>query len=154
MTLDEARDWSECHTGRRGKSKTLQYTVDGILFDNKFEAERYVYLKNLYDNGVITELEVQKTFELIPPQYNKVTKKRIESGIYYTADFYYIDEKGKEVVEDVRIALTNSSFLCKRKMMLYFYGIRVTEIRVDPKEWEAEYGTLDTSKFKELKKNV
>ena len=44
-------------------------TVDGITFDSKREATRYLELKTLEKAGKISLLERQKKFVLIPAQY-------------------------------------------------------------------------------------
>jgi hypothetical protein len=55
----------------------------------------------------------------------------IERGLYYIADFVYIDETGHTVVEDVKGykgGATYRVFAQKRKLMLEIYGIKVVEV--------------------------
>ena len=55
----------------------------------------------------------------------------IEEACVYKADFVYIDENGKEVVEDAkgyRDGEAYKTFVIKRKLMLYLKGIRVREV--------------------------
>lgn len=106
-----------------GNHKT---TVDGIIFDSQKEANRYCELKLLQKAGEITELELQKEFVLIPNQYRD--GKLVERKCAYKADFYYFDfRSGKYVCEDVK-GMRTKEYILKRKMMLYMWQIRITEI--------------------------
>ena len=109
--------------------------VDGIVFDSKKEAARYCELKLLQRAGKIKDLELQKTFELIPAQREpetmtktgKVKKgKVIEQSVKYIADFVYT-ENGKTVVEDTK-GFKTKDYIIKRKLMLYVYGIKIREL--------------------------
>lgn len=92
-------------------------TVDGIVFDSMREAARYVELKALKRLGIISELELQPEYELIPAF--KYRGKR-ERSIKYRADFRYRDENGAEIVEDVKGHKTDV-YKLKRKMLLHKY---------------------------------
>ena len=50
------------------KYKNKKTVVDGITFDSKKEASRYLELKKLKDAGFIDDLELQVKFVLIPKQ--------------------------------------------------------------------------------------
>ena len=102
--------------------------VNGILFDSKKEASRYVYLKQQEKAGLISDLELQKKFVLIPKQTDG--KKAVERECAYYADFVYVKD-GETVVEDVkgyRSGQAYALFTIKRKLMLYVHGIRVKEV--------------------------
>ena len=115
--------------------------VDGIVFDSKREAQRYQQLKLMEKAGVICDLKRQVKYELIPAQY--INGKCVERAITYTSDFeYYIlkplrqktvmaepDAKavGQHVVEDVK-GMRTDVYRIKRKLMLYKYGILITEV--------------------------
>lgn len=114
--------------------------LDGIFFDSKKEARRYAELKMLLKVGAISDLELQKPFELIPAQYEPVArygkngkrlkdgKKCIEKSCVYKADFVYIDnETGQQVVEDTK-GMRTTDYIIKRKLMLYVHGIKIKEI--------------------------
>ena len=118
--------------------------VDGIQFDSKKEARRYCELKLMERAGVISGLELQKEFELIPAQYETYErygkkgqrlqdgKRCIEKSCVYKSDFAYIKD-GQLVVEDVKgyrdpQSAGYAKFVIKRKLMLHIYGIRVIEI--------------------------
>lgn len=120
-----------------GNKKTTQ---DGIFFDSRKEARRYAELNMMLRAGVISDLELQKPFELIPAQYEPVArygkngnrladgKKCIEKSCVYKADFTYFDnEKKTLVVEDTK-GFKTKDYIIKRKLMLYKYGIKIQEI--------------------------
>lgn len=118
--------------------------VDGIQFDSKKETQRYCELKLMQRAGVISDLQLQKEFELIPAQYEsferygkkgqrlKDGQRCIEKSCIYKADFAYMKD-GRQVVEDVKgyrdpQSAGYAKFVIKRKLMLHLYGIKVQEI--------------------------
>lgn len=114
-------------------------TVNGETFDSKHEYLRFAELQSLERHGFISRLERQKKFVLIPAQYEpdsigpkggKIKGKLIEREVAYYADFYYFDEEKKEyVVEDAKSPATRTpEYKIKKKMMLYFHGIRIIEV--------------------------
>jgi hypothetical protein len=101
---------------------------NGIKFDSKKEADRYVVLTLLQKAGKISDLQVQVPFELIPSQ--KVDGLTAERPCVYYADFVY-RENGKLVVEDTKGYKKGTAydvFSIKRKLMLHIFGIRIREI--------------------------
>lgn len=114
---------------------------NGIVFDSRKEAQHYAELRLLERCGKIKNLELQKSFELIPAQYETTNEvytrgankgkakqgKCIEKAVTYKADFCYIDEKGYTVVEDTK-GFKTKDYIIKRKLMLYVHGIRIIEI--------------------------
>ena len=92
-------------------------TIDGIKFDSKAEAKRYVELKLLQKAGKITNLELQQKYELQPKYKNN--KGETIRAITYKADFKYI-ENGKKVVEDVK-GMETKDFKLKKKLLEYKY---------------------------------
>lgn len=128
----------------KNKMHNKKVTVDGITFDSKKEARRYCELKLLERAGQIQNLELQKEFELIPAQYENVSReeyikskgkktkgKCIERACKYKADFCYT-ENGEIVVEDTKgyrdpSSASYAKFVIKRKLMLHIYGIRIKE---------------------------
>ena len=110
------------------KYNSKKIIVDGIKFDSRKEASRYVYLKQQEKAGLISNLELQKKFVLIPKQTDG--KKAVERECAYYADFVYVKD-GETVVEDVkgyRNGQAYALFTIKRKLMLYVHGIRVKEV--------------------------
>ena len=97
-----------------GNKKTI---IDGISFDSKKEASRYLVLKDMLKNKEIEDLELQPKFLL---QDSFKYKGKTERKIYYIADFCYI-QKSKIVVEDVKGKKTDV-YKLKRKLFLYKYS--------------------------------
>lgn len=104
--------------------------VDGITFDSKKEGQRYIELKLLERGGLISNLQRQVKYTLIPSQ--KVDGKVVERAVTYSADFVYKDnETGQTVVEDVKGYKGGGAyeiFKIKRKLMLHVHGIRIMEV--------------------------
>ena len=95
--------------------------ADGIKFDSRLEAERYAQLKILERAGVIRDLELQPSFELLPSfRKNGKTWRRT----VYKADFRYIlAENDKTIIEDVKgsTAVITDVFRLKQKLFEYKY---------------------------------
>lgn len=124
--------------GRRkyGNSKTV---FKGEEYDSKRERDRHIFLLDAERRGIISDLRRQVTFHLLPAQYETVEKQLktktkevsvcVERAVDYIADFTYMKD-GQLVVEDTKIAkkLLPPEYVLKRKMMLYFHGIRIKEV--------------------------
>lgn len=115
-----------------GNKKT---TVDGITFDSLKEAKRYKELSLMERAGMIQDLQRQVKYILIPAQREPDTVgarggvhkgKLIERECSYVADFVY-KEKGQPIVEDTK-GMQTKDYILKRKMMLYFHGIKIKEV--------------------------
>ena len=114
-------------------------TSDGVEHDSRKEARRWMELQLLQKAGLISDLNRQVRFELIPTQREPDTigklggvrkGKCIEQSVVYVADFVYSDlKKGEIVVEDVKSEATRKkeSYIIKRKLLLYLKGIRIYE---------------------------
>lgn len=114
---------------KRNKYGAKATTVDGIEFDSKAEAKRYVQLKAMEKAGQVVDLRIQVPFELIPAQ-DKAGRK--ERAVVYVADFTYRDSDGAFVVEDTKSAPTKTrEYVIKRKLMLQVYGIAVREVLIN-----------------------
>lgn len=127
---------------RGNKYHSTKTMVNGVKFDSAKEAQRWSDLSIMQRAGLISNLQRQVKYELIPNQYEEVityTPKRhqekkqkvlLEQGISYIADFVY-EKDGKTVVEDVkgyREGQAYALFKIKRKLMLYIHGIKVVEV--------------------------
>ena len=107
---------------------TKKVEFEGITFDSTPEVDRYRILREAQKRGLISDLQLQKVFTLIPRQTEAVevklkTKTKIverfcEHPVTYAADFVYIRD-GKEVVEDIK-GFATEDYILKRKMMRYF----------------------------------
>lgn len=126
------------------KYNNKKIIVDGIKFDSKKEALRFKELKMLEKAGIISNLQRQVKYTLIPAQYERTdgvyTKGKdkgkpkkgrlIERECAYYADFVYM-QNGDTIVEDVkgyRDGQAYNLFVIKRKLMLYVHGIIIKEL--------------------------
>ena len=111
----------------RSKYRAIKTEVDGIMFDSKKEAGRYVELKKRLDAGIIQDLKLQPKFDCI------INGKKICT---YRADFEYllVDEIGPQgqisyyVVEDVKGFKTDVYRLKKKLVEALFPGTLINEI--------------------------
>lgn len=127
---------------QRNKLGNKKTVIDGIIFDSMREAKRYGELKLLLRAGAISDLELQKVYELIPAYYEEVetgevykigkkkgqkkTKQRtVEQAVTYAADFVY-KKDGETIVEDTK-GFRTKDYIIKRKLMFHVYGIRIVE---------------------------
>lgn len=100
------------------KYKNEEKIVDGIKFDSKLEAMRYIQLKLLLRAGEITDLRTQVEFEL-QPSYKK--NGRTIRAIKYVADFVYYDvRERKTIIEDTK-GFRNDVYKLKKKIFEYKY---------------------------------
>lgn len=107
------------------KYNNTKKTVDGITFDSIIEARRYIILKARLEAGTISDLRLQ-------PHYTIMEGYKDLSGTYirpvqYIADFSYIDEDGKRIVEDVK-GVRTEAYAIKRKLIRDRFGVDVVEI--------------------------
>lgn len=76
--------------------------VDGILFDSKLEAERFIQLKLMLKAGEISDLKLQPEFQIFQGYIDPITGKHHKSR-YYFGDFQYVDkQEHKVIVEDTK----------------------------------------------------
>jgi hypothetical protein len=109
------------HFGKGNKYKNKICYCNGIKFQSQDEMKRYVELRLLENMRMIKDLELQKKYEIIPPQ-------RGEKAANYIADFAYTDvDTGEYIVEDVK-GMKTREYILKRKLMLFVHGIRIKEI--------------------------
>lgn len=122
----------------KNKYHSRKISRDGMTFDSLKEYRRYCELALLEKAGQITGLKLQVPFELLPAQYEtferygkkgqrlKDGSRCIEKAVIYRADFVY-SENGKIIVEDTK-GFKTKDYILKRKMMLYFHGIKIKEV--------------------------
>jgi hypothetical protein len=105
-------------------------------YDSKKEHRRAFELKALEKAGLITDLNEQVKFVLIPKQVElieqfgkkgpiKPKEVTIEQECSYVADFTYI-EKGQFIVEDTK-GFKTPDYKIKRKLMLFTHKIKIKE---------------------------
>lgn len=116
------------------KYKAKKVIVDGETFDSQKEYRRFRELVLLERAGRIQDLQRQVKFVLIPAQYEPDTSGKrggmrrgrlLEREISYVADFVYTED-GKTIVEDSK-GFRTTDYKMKRKMMLFFHGVRIKE---------------------------
>lgn len=100
------------------KYRAVKTTIDGIKFDSKAEANHYLELKTFQNAGVISDLCMQVSYEII------VNGKRI---CKYYADFQFV-ENGVTVVEDVK-GVRTAVYRIKKKLVEALYGIEIVEVK-------------------------
>ena len=109
--------YREKAVSKYGNRKT---ELDGMVFDSRKEAQRWAELKWMERGKLISGLERQVPFEIIP----KTDKYR---AVKYVADFVYTDAKtGEKVVEDCKGVKTDV-YMLKKKLMYWKYGIDIHE---------------------------
>ena len=109
-------------------AKKQKYNNVGHGTSNK-EKNRGAVLELMQRQGLISGMQKQVVYELIPAQYGFVDgkKKCIERACTYRADFVYFDnEKNELVVEDSK-GFRTTEYVIKRKLMLHEHGIRIKE---------------------------
>lgn len=106
----------------RSKYHARKTTVDGIAFDSKREADRYLVLKGMEEDGAIENLRRQVRYELVPAFD---VDGRHYRPVYYVADFVYVED-GKEVVEDVK-GMRTDVYRLKSKLFARRYGMSIKE---------------------------
>lgn len=103
---------------RGNKYKAVRTEVDGITFDSKREATRYMELMLLQRAGEIERLELQPKYDCI------VNGRKICT---YRADFRYFT-KENSVVEDVK-GMKTAVYRLKKKLVEALYpGVTIQEI--------------------------
>ena len=103
---------------KKSKYNAKKTVVNGITFDSKKEAKRYMELKAMEKVGSIQNLQLQVPFVLIE-------KSKYGRSIKYVADFVY-DISGSKVVEDVK-GVKTPVYKLKKRIMAEKYGIIVLE---------------------------
>lgn len=106
---------------KQAKFRNRKVEVDGHVFDSEREADVYSKLKMCQDSGIISDLELQPKFILLPSFKDKsgVTHRQIS----YIADFRYKETGGHIVVIDVKSKVTASHpvYRLKKKLLMYHY---------------------------------
>lgn len=129
--------WNKADVAK-GRSKYGNKKVEafGRVFDSKKEKDRFMVLREAEADGLITDLQCQVKYELIPPiteEYiehlktkDKVRRRTVQFAITYTCDFQY-KKNGEMVVEDVKASksLIAKEFAIKAKLFRWKYGTSI-----------------------------
>ena len=132
-------------TNKYNNKKTV---VDGIVFDSKNESLYYQALKNMKENGLIKDFELQPVFEL-QEKFTKNDKKY--RPITYIADFRVINNDDSFYVVDIKGILTTEF---KIKMKLFNYKYPNIELRLISRsiKFGDEYGFINYYELQEIRK--
>ena len=103
-------------------NKKTEY--QGLKFASIRERNRYIYLKELEDTGKIHNLQLQKKYEL---QEKFILNGKTIRAINYICDFYYIDQYGKEHIEDTK-GMRTETYKIKKKLFQFKYKRNIEEI--------------------------
>lgn len=102
---------------KRSKYGAVKTTVDGIRFDSKKEAKRYVELMDMQKMGMISDLQLQPSYPIVV------------NGIEvceYRADFFF--RRGEtEYVEDTK-GFRTPVYKLKKKLVEAMHGIKIFEV--------------------------
>lgn len=130
-------------------------------FDSKQEYETFLYLKHQEDVGIITMLERQKSFVIIP-KLTKIVSKQLKTKIkyvervdereaVYTPDFCYWKD-GKYVIHEVKSkgTLLARDYPLRRKLIKQAIANHNKEVGFE--EWVfVETGVANKKKKKQFK---
>lgn len=98
------------------KYKNIPTIIDGVRFDSRKEAARWIELRLLEKARLISDLRRQVKFDLV------VNGAKICT---YVADYVYTEE-GQTVVEDAKSSATVTPvFRLKAKLMAAIHGVKI-----------------------------
>lgn len=126
---------------KRNKYGNKKVEFEGVVYDSKKEKDRYIFLRDAENKGVIKDLKRQVTFQLVPAKKkeyvkhlktkDKIVSVTLQRPITYTADFSFIRvSDGEYVVEDVKASkfLLTDKYILKKKMLYAFQDILIKEV--------------------------
>lgn len=121
LTVQQWREQQEAAAPKKKhKYKAKKALVDGIQFDSRREARRYLQLRLLEQAGDITGLELQPEYGLHALGGAQIAK--------YIGDFRYVDvATGQTVLEDAKGVRTRL-YRLKAKWVRLQYGIEIREV--------------------------
>lgn len=111
----------------------------GFRWDSEKEYYRYVMLRQAEKQGLITSLQRQVVFTLLPAvteeqtvqlkTKTKTVTKTVQQPVTYRADFVYTKD-GQQIVEDVKGSprMLTKEYLIKKKFMRGLFGIKIKEV--------------------------
>lgn len=132
--------------GDKNSAKKSKYNNKKIVnefgtWDSKKEFKRWLVLKEAEVQGMITDLQRQVKYELIPAVREKYIKhlktkdkeceRTLQLPITYTCDFQYT-KNGETIVEDIKAspksAALDKVFLVKEKLFRWRYGFAIKRV--------------------------
>ena len=124
---------------RRNKYNNRKVSIAGEKFDSKKESQRWLYLSEMQQKGIISDLKRQVKYELIPAIRETYTKhlktkdkqeeRTLQLAINYIGDFEYV-RNGEKVIEDIKPCefLLPKDYVLKQKLFFWKYGIRIKKV--------------------------
>lgn len=112
------------------KYNNTKREYDGHKFDSLKELGRYKILSVWLACGVISQLELQKPFVIVPSVVLiKDSKPKKKPAVKYIADFVYVQDT-RVIIEDVKSEATKKLpvYRLKIHLMKHVHGFDVTEI--------------------------
>jgi len=112
---------------RRAKYRNVKTVIGSETFDSRREADHWLQLRALAQNGQISQLRRQERFDLMCPGPDG--KWWVVAA--YIADFAFIDANGKLHVQDVKggQATKTQLYRLKAKWLFLQTGIEIEEIQ-------------------------
>lgn len=98
------------------KYNAKKVTYNNLQFDSKFETTYYAFLQELEKQGKISNLERQKSYELLPRQTDSIGKF-LYHPVIYVSDFEY-DVQGVHHTVDTK-GFKTADFRIKQKLFYY-----------------------------------
>lgn len=123
--------------GKKYNNKTFE--AEGYKWDSKKEYQRWLVLKEAEAQGLITDLQRQVKFVLIPAvtedyvvhlkTKDKIKTRTLQLAIYYTCDFTYYKD-GEYIVSDVKASpkMLPKEYVLKKKILFALKGILIKEV--------------------------
>ena len=123
--------------GKKYNNKTFE--AEGYKWDSQKEFQRWLVLKDAKAQGLITDLQRQVKFELIPAvredyvvhlkTKDKIKTRTLQRAICYTCDFAYYKD-GEYIVSDVKASpkMLPKEYVLKKKILFALKGILIKEV--------------------------
>ena len=129
-------------------AKKVEYR--GEIFDSKFELTFFIYLQELEKQGKISNLDRQKSYELLPRQTDS-KGKFLYHPVLYKSDFEY-DIQGVHKTIDTKGILT-PDFRLKQKLFYYVFKRKIECVKLKEAKKDELFSKID-KKMKQYFKSV
>jgi len=119
---------AQANRAKRSKYRNVKTVIGSETFDSKREADHWLQLQTLAQNGQISQLRRQEGFDLLCPAAPDGSWRVVAR---YIADFAFIDSAGKLHVQDVKggQATKTQLYRLKAKWLYLQTGIEIEEIQ-------------------------
>lgn len=126
MTAAELIEMQQPKKGKQRVQGAKRTAIGDESFDSAGEAQRWIDLCLLQQQGLITNLERQVTFTLMGAQGPILTPTG--RPMQYRADFRYRNSLGVEVIEDFKPGDFRTEVYSIKKAILAAQGVIITEV--------------------------